>query len=141
MAILVASAEPLHDVQCSLFRAGNRNSGDIYCPVIRDSNRSTVDTRSRQKSPCGACGGKQGGPLHAGHREFSNQINGTYPEDKPLSTVPPNILAVLPSLPDDIRYRFLGRHLILLDTRANLILDRMPCAIERGDRDELTCHR
>ena len=73
--------------------------------------------------------------------EFSNQINGTYPEDKPLSTVPPNILAVLPRLPDDIQYRFLGRHLILLDTRANVILDRIPCAIERADRDELTCHR
>jgi hypothetical protein len=55
--------------------------------------------------------------------------------------VPPNILAVLPRLPDDIPYRFFGRHLILLDTRANLILDRMPCAIERADRDELTCHR
>jgi hypothetical protein len=62
--------------------------------------------------------------------EFSNQINSTYPEGKPLSTVPPNILAVLPTLPDDIQYRFLGRHLILLDTRANVILDRMPCAIQ-----------
>ena len=73
--------------------------------------------------------------------EFSNQINGTYPEEKPLSTVPPNILAVLPRLPDDIQYRFLGRHLILLDTRANVILDRIPYAIQRGDCDELTCHR
>ena len=34
---------------------------------------------------------------------------------KPLSTVPPNILVALPRLPDDIQYRFLGRHLILLD--------------------------
>ena len=50
--------------------------------------------------------------------EFSNQINGTYPEERPLSTVPPNVLAVLPRLPDDIQYRFVGRHLILLDTRA-----------------------
>ena len=58
------------------------------------------------------------------------RINGTYPEDKPLSTVPPNILAVLPRLPDDIQYRFLGRHLILLDTRANVILDRIPFAIQ-----------
>jgi hypothetical protein len=61
--------------------------------------------------------------------EFSNEINGTYPEGNPLSTVPPNILAVLPRLPDDIQYRFLGRHLILLDTRANVILDRIPFAI------------
>jgi len=62
--------------------------------------------------------------------EFSNQINGTYPEERPLSTVPPNVLAVLPALPDDIQYRFVGRHLILLDTRAGVILDRIPYAIK-----------
>jgi hypothetical protein len=73
--------------------------------------------------------------------EFSNQINGTYPDEKPLSTVPPNILAALPSLPDDIQYRFLGRHLILLDTRANVILDRIPYAIQCRDCDELTRYR
>ena len=73
--------------------------------------------------------------------EFSTQINGTYPKDKPLSTVPPNILAVLPRLPDDIQYRFLGRDLILLDTRANVILDRIPYAIQCTDCNELTCHR
>jgi len=73
--------------------------------------------------------------------EFSNKINGTYPEGKPLSTVPPNILAVLPRLPDDIQYRFLGRHLILLDTRANVILDRIPFAIRFPDYVEVACHR
>ena len=55
--------------------------------------------------------------------EFSNQINGTYSEKRPLSTVPPNVLAVLPRLPADIQYRLVGRHLILLDTRASVILD------------------
>ena len=73
--------------------------------------------------------------------EFSNEINSTYKEGKPLSTVPPNILAVLPRLPDDIQYRFLGRHLILLDTRANVILDRIPSAIQLPDCGELDCHR
>jgi len=72
--------------------------------------------------------------------EFSVQINGSYPDEKPLSTVPPNILAVLPTLPDDIQYRFLGRHLILYDTRASLILDRIPYAIRCGDRKS-TRHR
>lgn len=61
--------------------------------------------------------------------EFSNRINGSYQEKRPLSTVPPSILAALPRLPDDIQYRFLGPHLILLDTRANLIVDRIPFAI------------
>ena len=71
--------------------------------------------------------------------EFSHHINGTYPKRKALSTVPPNILAVLPRLPDDIQYRFLGRHLILHDTRANVILDRIPYAIQCADCDEWTC--
>ena len=67
--------------------------------------------------------------------EFSNRINGTYPGKRPLSTVPPNILARLPRLPEDVEYRFLGRHLILHDTRANLILDRIPYAIHCADCD------
>jgi hypothetical protein len=65
--------------------------------------------------------------------EFTPQINSAYPEGKPFSTVPPNILAVLPSLPDDIEYRLLGRHLILLDTRTTLILDRIPYLIQCRD--------
>ena len=43
--------------------------------------------------------------------------------------LPANILAALPRLPDDIQYRFLGPHLVLHDIRANIILDRLPCAI------------
>jgi len=70
--------------------------------------------------------------------EFSNRINGTYPEGKSLSTVPASILAVLPRLPEDIQYRFLGRHLILLDTRANVILDRIAYAIQCASCGGLT---
>ncbi len=67
--------------------------------------------------------------------EFPNRINGTYPGKRPLSTAPPHILARLPRLPKDVQYRFLGRHLILHDTRANLILDRIPYAIRCPDCD------
>jgi hypothetical protein len=62
--------------------------------------------------------------------EFHHAINDSYPKKRPLSTVPPNILAALPELPDGIQYRFLGRHLVLHDTRANVILDRIPYAIQ-----------
>lgn len=67
--------------------------------------------------------------------EFSHDINGIYPEGKPYSTVPGAILAALPALPADVEYRFLGRHLILLDIRANVILDHLPYAIRRLDCD------
>lgn len=57
------------------------------------------------------------------------KVNGPYPEKEPLSTVPPNVLASLPLLPDDIEYRFVKRHLILRDARANLIIDYLLNAI------------
>lgn len=67
---------------------------------------------------------------------FSTRINGTYAKKRPLSTVPATVLAVLPSLPADIQYRFVGRHLILHDTRANVVLDCMPDAISCAHCDE-----
>jgi hypothetical protein len=68
--------------------------------------------------------------------EFRHEINGIYPDGKPFSTVPGTILAALPALPDAIEYRFLGRHLILFDVRARVILDRIPFAIRCMDCDE-----
>ena len=67
--------------------------------------------------------------------EFRHDINGTYPDGKTFSTIPVNVLAQLPPLPDDIQFRFLGRHLILYDLRANVILDRIPYAIQCTDCD------
>ena len=61
---------------------------------------------------------------------FSHDINGTYPKERSVSTVPADILALLPQLPKDIQYRFLGRTLVLHDTRANVIIDRIPCALD-----------
>ena len=53
-------------------------------------------------------------------------INTDYPTTLPLATVPPSLLLKLPTLPDDLEYRFLGRHLILRDIKANLIVDFIP---------------
>ncbi|HEY7291377.1 MAG TPA: hypothetical protein VH583_16185 [Vicinamibacterales bacterium] len=53
-------------------------------------------------------------------------INTDYPTALPLATVPPTLLLELPTLPDALEYRFLGRHLILRDIKANLIVDFIP---------------
>ena len=50
-------------------------------------------------------------------------INQTYPEDAALPTVPPLLLLNLPRLPDSLQYRFYGRHLLLLDGDAQIIVD------------------
>ena len=50
-------------------------------------------------------------------------INERYPSSVPLSTMPPQVLAVLPKLPQELEYRFIGSRLILLDIHADIILD------------------
>jgi hypothetical protein len=56
-------------------------------------------------------------------------VNGQYIPASPLSTVPPTLLLSLPTLPDEVEYRFIGRSLILRDTVANLIIDFVPNAV------------
>ena len=50
-------------------------------------------------------------------------INKRYPDEVPLSTMPPRVLASLPKLPDQLEYRFVYNHLILMDVHAHIILD------------------
>jgi hypothetical protein len=57
------------------------------------------------------------------------RVNAEYPEQAPLATVPPLILARLQPLPDGLEYRFMGRDLILRDTKANLIVDMVHDAV------------
>jgi hypothetical protein len=56
-------------------------------------------------------------------------VNATYPEGQPLPTVPANVLLNLPTLPEGLEYRIIGKHLVLLDMKANLIVDYIPNAI------------
>jgi hypothetical protein len=64
--------------------------------------------------------------------QLGHLVSRDYPEGKPRSTTPPTVLAILPVLPPDIEYRFVGRDLILLDTRANIVVDRIANAVRCG---------
>ena len=50
-------------------------------------------------------------------------VNGRYPDQVPVSTVPPEVLQALPKLSEDMEYRFIGDALILLDAHAHIIAD------------------
>ena len=56
-------------------------------------------------------------------------VNALYPPNAPLSTVPPSVLMILPKLPNGLEYRFVGKDLILYDSKANLIVDILRKAI------------
>jgi hypothetical protein len=58
-------------------------------------------------------------------------VNGRFSWRSAVPT-PPCVLAVLPALPEQLQYRFVGLDLVLLDIDANLIVDILPIAIEPG---------
>jgi hypothetical protein len=84
--------------------------------------------------------------MEDGPGEFDVDVSDTYSKKYALATMPPNLLLALPDLPKDLEYRFVGRHLILRDARANMIIDEIPYAIrcrdcvpepeEEGDDDD-----
>ena len=58
------------------------------------------------------------------------KVNATWPASEPLTTVPANLLEVLPQLPMDVEYRISNkRHLVLRDVDANIIVDYVLNAI------------
>jgi len=54
------------------------------------------------------------------------QVNARYPDEIPVSTIPPQLLEGLPKLPEEMEYRFVGNDLILMDTHAHIISDFIP---------------
>lgn len=104
---------------------GRSRQGEFFTPVIsrefRKALRPIVDDKTRDVIMDDNLG------------SFTHHIDVRYPKTRSYSTVPANVLALLPRLPADIEYRFLGPHLILLDIRANVIVDRMKCAIRCDD--------
>lgn len=57
--------------------------------------------------------------------------NQRYPDDVPLTTMPPGLLEALPELPEEMEYRFIGPQLILFDQHAHIIPDFIPDALPR----------
>ncbi len=56
-------------------------------------------------------------------KEVRLHVNGIYPDAIAETTFPPTLLQKLPALPDELVYRIVGRDLVLVDRRANLVVD------------------
>jgi hypothetical protein len=57
------------------------------------------------------------------------RVNYPYPEAKELTEMPATLLLQLPQLPKEVRYRFVGRSMLLVDRDNNLIIDYMANAL------------
>ena len=104
----------------SAARAGSKR-GDIFSPAIERLFLASLQTPLN-----GAKGAEARGSVRdEAPAKLVLTVNGRYPDAQPLSSMPPNVLAALPSLPGtlDLEYRFVQNYLILRDTRANVIID------------------
>ena len=59
------------------------------------------------------------------------QVNSRYPDNVPLSTMPPQVLEGLPKLPPELEFRFIGPRLILMDVPAHIVVDFIENALPR----------
>ena len=57
------------------------------------------------------------------------RVNYPYPESQELLEMAPTLLLRLPQLPKQLRYRFVGRNLLLIDRENGLIIDYMTNAL------------
>lgn len=99
--------------------------GDIFTPQIRAMFRRLMYPEMK---------GAQGRETRSEIKEdappaITLKVNASYPEGQPLPTMPSNLLANLPQLPEDLEYRVVDKHLILRDVDANIIVDYIPNAI------------
>ncbi len=104
-------------------RAGAK-PGDILTPATQAMFRRLLQ-QPLTKSPDAAGNKATINDDAPAPKEVPFKVNAEYPKGAPLSTVPPDVLLTLPSLPDDVQYRFAGKHLLLFDAKANIIVDFM----------------
>ena len=110
-----------------LFQARrDAKQGDIFTPDVTAEFRVILsDVFHGPDAVLARSTIKQGEPVKA----VSLQVNTTYPDAVPVTTVPPSVLQKLPPLPPEVQYRVVDRFLVLQDIKANLIVDFMDAAI------------
>ena len=122
-----AKIKSVQDALAARIRAARSNArqGEIFTPEIARHLRGLIYPEVK---------GRQGAETKQAIKDeqpssIRLKVNARYPEDEPLPTVPPNLLASLPKLPEELEYRVVGNDLILRDVPANLIVDFIPNAI------------
>jgi hypothetical protein len=101
-------------------RAGAK-PGELFTPDIANYIRATIKneykgTERKELRETVLEADTKGVPL---------RVNYTYPESKELVEMSPTLLLKLPQLPKQLRYRFVGRNMLLVDRENGLIVDYM----------------
>jgi hypothetical protein len=99
----------------------NAKHGDIFTPEVRIAFRRLLAPELKGEDGRDAKALLRDDAPAPGSIPF--KVNAKYPENQPLPTVPAPLLLTLPTLEAPLEYRVVGRHLLLLDREADLIVD------------------
>ena len=113
----------------------NAKQGDLFFPGVAQEFREIIRKELQGKNGAATRKAvKTGNPAEeeGGVAKIVLAVNAPYPDKAPRSSVPATILLSLPELPKGLEYRFLGRHLILLDSMSNLIVDYSPDVVPKA---------
>jgi hypothetical protein len=105
-------------------RAGVK-PGDVFTPDIISHIRATLKREFKGKD----LKDLRETVLEAETKGVPVRINYPYPANKELGEMPPTLLLALPQLPKQVRYRYVGNHLLLVDRENGLIVDYMVNAL------------
>jgi hypothetical protein len=101
-------------------RAGAKR-GDIFNSAGSDYIRRTLKTEFDRKDKAEL----RKIVFEAENKDVPLRVNYPYPESKEFTEMPPTLLLLLPQLPKEVKYRFVGRNMLLVDRDNNLIIDYM----------------
>jgi len=93
--------------------------GDIFTHACREAFRHVIRSVFQDQAAAARATIRQRDTV----KEVRLRVNGIYPDAIAETTFPPTLLQKLPILPDELAYRIAGRDLVLVDRRANLVVD------------------
>ncbi len=95
--------------------------GYMFTPAVADYIRAIIKTEFKGRNRVEL----RETILEADTAGVPLRVNYPYPETKELTQIPPTLLLKLPQLPKEVKYRFVQRNLLLVDTDNGLIVDYM----------------
>lgn len=103
----------------------NAKQGDIFTPAAAQLIRAIIKDEFKGQDRAEL----RKTIFEAETKGVEVKVNTAYPDSKEQVEMPPTLLLKLPQLPKQLRYRFVGTNLLLLDRENGLIIDYLTNAL------------
>ena len=99
--------------------------GDLFVPVLAAHIREVI----KSEMPAKVQKEVRETVIESEVKAVPLRVNQPYPESQEQLEMPPALLLRLPQLPKQVKFRYVGRNMLLVDRENGLIIDFMPDAL------------